>query len=108
MEHLIVKDVIMMLLTGIVTLFMLYFNTKLSQLKEQINLLSKKIDAVEKENNEIKKNYLHRFDDVKDTIISTKDYLIEHILELNKKLDSQVTYYKAVQEIKPKIRRKNV
>ncbi len=70
------------IITGLGTLALFFFGIVL-------NNNSKAIEKVEAENKEIKENYIHRFDELK-----------EILHNIDKKVDAQANYCRFVQESK--------
>lgn len=98
----IILNLITLLLTGLISLFMLYLNSRLFALKEQILDLSGKIDKLEKEYDAIKEKSIDKIEEIKKEMSEMKEEILLRIMEQNKIITQQLAYCEVVQKLKNK------
>lgn len=79
--------IIIPLVNVLVALFMIYFNTRLSALKEEVIELKDEVHKLKDENAQIKNNYLTRFEKISNLIVEMRLDIIKQISNVEKKID---------------------
>ena len=79
--------IIIPLINVLVGLFMVYFNSRLTTLKEELTELKNEVHKIKDENTQIKNNYLARFEKLSNLIVEMRLDIIKQISTIEKKID---------------------
>lgn len=101
MDYNLIVSIAISILSFILVLVNLYFNSKIKNVEQKIESLQEqhnretkylmeKIRDIELESNKIKMNYLNRFDDLKEIVNGNNMDIIKRLDNLNTKLEKQV------------------
>lgn len=90
------------LLSALIGLFMIYLNFRFTVLKEKIQELKTEIDTVKEENDEIRINYLSKFDKISEEYHKGKEEIIREFGKINLLVERQLSYCAVIQEAKKK------
>lgn len=79
--------IIMPLINMLIGLFMVYFNSRLTTLKEELIDLKNEVHKLKDENAQIKNNYLTRFEKLSNLIVDMRLDILKQISTIDKKID---------------------